>query len=330
MTTEQVRIQQIHFLKKIEDLLPANTSLVHELADFLEVSTDSAYRRMRGETALSIYEVIQLCEHFKVSFESIQRNDTGIVTFRYTRMNGTLDSFREFLLALLHNLRLISSAKTRYIKYASEDIPVFYNYKYPALSAFKMFYWMKAIMNIDCFEGKKFSTSVIPDEFKEIGLQIAHQFMTIPSIEIWTDTTILSTIKQIQYYRESGQFESDEAYREVCTALRQAIEDIQRQAEQETKLSTQASEAKNFTLYHSDIEIANNCVLVCIGESKNVFLGHHTFNTIDTPNAEYCAETETWLDNIIRKSSLISGVSEKYRFQFFNRMYQEMDRLLAP
>ena len=85
---------------------------------------------------------------------------------------------------------------------------------------------------------------------------------------------------------------------------------------------------KNYTLYYSDIEITNNCVLVSMGDMKNVFLGHQTFNTIDTSNISYCNDTENWIDSIIKKSTLISGVSEKLRYQFFNKMFIAIDELI--
>ncbi len=59
---------QIQFLDRVNDLVPRDTSLVQELADLLNISTDSAYRRMRGETQLSFDETILLCDHYKYIF----------------------------------------------------------------------------------------------------------------------------------------------------------------------------------------------------------------------------------------------------------------------
>jgi hypothetical protein len=41
---------QLQFFKHIKSILPAHLSLVDAVADVLEVSNDSAYRRIRGET----------------------------------------------------------------------------------------------------------------------------------------------------------------------------------------------------------------------------------------------------------------------------------------
>ena len=49
---------------KIREKLPSENSLVLELADLLDVSTDSAYRRIRGQTKLSLEEAVLLVRKF--------------------------------------------------------------------------------------------------------------------------------------------------------------------------------------------------------------------------------------------------------------------------
>ena len=52
---------QLVLMQRLKEALPPNISLVDALADLLEVSNDSAYRRIRGETALSIEEIAAIC-----------------------------------------------------------------------------------------------------------------------------------------------------------------------------------------------------------------------------------------------------------------------------
>jgi hypothetical protein len=80
-------------------------------------------------------------------------------------------------------------------------------------------------------------------------------------------------------------------------------------------------------VYHSDIEITNNCVLLNMGDANIVYLGHQSFNAMGTSNTTYCDETRKWFDNIIRKSTLISGVSEKLRYQFFQKAFKQIEEL---
>ncbi len=55
---------QIAFLKQIKNQLPPHLSLVDALADQLNISNDSAYRRIRGEKHLTFDEIQILCGAF--------------------------------------------------------------------------------------------------------------------------------------------------------------------------------------------------------------------------------------------------------------------------
>lgn len=49
--------------------MPDNLSFVHEIAELLEISYDSAYRRIRGEKELSLEELHRLSHKFEVSLD---------------------------------------------------------------------------------------------------------------------------------------------------------------------------------------------------------------------------------------------------------------------
>jgi hypothetical protein len=55
----------------IKTVLPSNLSLADEIADLLDVSVDSAYRRIRGEKQISFEEIQKLSNHFKISIDKI-------------------------------------------------------------------------------------------------------------------------------------------------------------------------------------------------------------------------------------------------------------------
>ena len=60
---------QNQLFNQIKDRLPENLSLVDEIADLLEISNDSAYRRIRGDKALEFEELGKLAKHFKISLD---------------------------------------------------------------------------------------------------------------------------------------------------------------------------------------------------------------------------------------------------------------------
>ena len=66
---------QVTFFEKLKQSVPQNISLASEIADVLEISADGAYRRMRGESVLSMDELVKLCRHYKIFPEAIANPD---------------------------------------------------------------------------------------------------------------------------------------------------------------------------------------------------------------------------------------------------------------
>ncbi len=323
--------KQLDFFDRIKDLIPANTSMVHELAELLDISTDSMYRRIRGETSLAFDEVITLCNQFKISFDSFINADSGNVTFNYTLMEDGDISFKKYLISMRDDLKIIKASSNHLITYACEDIPIFHNINYIDIASFKMMYWMKAILNVPSLEGVKFSSNVVSQELKDLGQEIYELYCAIPSVEIWTDMTIRGTLKQIEFFWEAGMFENSNDAISVLNSLRKTIETIQKQADGGSKIINRnkvLDEKNNYSFYFSELELTNNCVLVNIGSVQAVYLGHLTFNTMNTSNATYCKQTSIWLENLIRKSTLISNVAEKTRYNFFQGMYKCIDSII--
>lgn len=68
MATSQIQLQ---IFQHIKAKLPSHLSMVDEVAAILDVSTDSAYRRIRGEKPLSLEEIHRLCTHYSLSLDNL-------------------------------------------------------------------------------------------------------------------------------------------------------------------------------------------------------------------------------------------------------------------
>jgi hypothetical protein len=315
---------QINFLNRIRDIIPNSVSLTDELAEILKISTDSVYRRLRGETLLTVNEVYQLCTHYRISFDLFTHQAKNIA-FHYNDLK-TPAGFHTYLSTIYNDMKQIARADVKQIIYAAIDVPIFHHFKYPELSAFKMFYWMKAVVGLPSLDGKKYSVSHVSPEYAEIGKEIYKIYQNIPSVEIWTDETINSLIKQIEFYWDAGYFETQEDALTVCSQAGEEIETLNKQAEAGSKKVNRSDEG-SFKLYHSRIEIGNNCIFTKKGDIEAVYLSVHTFNKIVTGNPGFIDDSKAWLENLIKKSDLISGVSQVNRYQFFKRSLEKLDRL---
>ncbi|NBC83246.1 MAG: hypothetical protein GVY19_07665 [Bacteroidetes bacterium] len=326
---DYTNIQQ-NLLQLINDCLPANHSLVDTLSDLLQISTDSAYRRLRGETMLNIREVAAICHHFNLSFDSIASNTTvDTVSFRYRPLSSAAD-YKIYLQQIVEDTnRLAASGKARLI-YAAEDIPLFHHYRIPDLASFKIFYWLRSIINDEDYRTKPFKPGVVPDEFIELGKEAYNAYSRIPGIEIWTNVTAASLILQIKYFWGSGIFADKELALYICDLAIQEINFIEQQAALSKKLDLEGNVTRpetEFLLYFSDVEIGNNTILASIEETKWLYLTHNTLNKMVTANAAFCDETERWLNYLMQKSTLLSGVAEKQRYQFFRNITKQIEAI---
>ena len=99
------------FLARVKSVLPANVSFVDELAELLNTSNDSAYRRLRAETFLSIDEIALICAHFKVPFETQTQTNSNNVSFNYFKLEGKEENFKHWLVTMRDNVKRISDSK---------------------------------------------------------------------------------------------------------------------------------------------------------------------------------------------------------------------------
>lgn len=321
---------QLRFIEQLKNTVPTNMSLADEMADLLEISNDSAYRRIRGETSLSIDETIKLCNHFKIPFDSLIAGQSNHVSFIYDSFGDSNTDLDSYLTTMYQNLLNINTFKDKHVFFAAEDVPVFHHFEFEHLSAFKFFYWKKSILNDPKLEGVKYEKKLINKETLKLAKKIIELYVKIPSTEIWTEDTIISTVKQIIFYWDAGLFTSKKDALLVCDEMHEMLNHIQKQAELSSKFlfSQKNPEHKNnFNLYASEVMIGNNTVLVEADHFRMTVLSFNTIKTLTSTNNGFNKINDVWMKNLIKKSILISGVSEKQRYQFFRKGHETIDKV---
>ncbi len=316
------------FIKHLKQVVPANVSLVDDIADLLKISNDSAYRRLRNETELSLDETYKICKHYRISVDSVFSNKGDSVTCNYIKLTDSAENFENYLTGLLNQLTRLQKSEDAKIIYAAEEIPIFHSFYSKELAAFKLFYWQRSVLNVPEYQTKKFDWDSIPEKQLKLAEHIHQTYLKIPSIEIWTDETIQTTIKQIEYYFESGAFKEKEDTITVLQELKKMMQAIHHYAEHDTKNDHTNSAGISFGLYNSDLVIGTNCIHVTVGGTVFSYISFNTMNSLTTGNQQFCEEIEHWMRNLIKKSTLISGIAEKQRFQFFSKAYKAVDQCI--
>jgi len=324
-------MKQEELFQLIKSKLPEHISLSEHIASVLGISTDSAYRRIRGETALTFEEAGILMKESKSSILWPPSKNNGTTSFNFSPIDKTEKFLVGYLKNLLNDLTLLKGRKDALVTYAAEDLPLFHHFYFKEHTAFKVYYWLRSVMGIPELEKDFFDPQSISSEIMELCAKLLEAYRTLPSIELWSESHASSTLKQITYYWESGYFKDKKDAILVCEQMIETFEILKKQAEAGNKLpdgKKNLEDNGSFTLYQSEIEIGNNCILVKAENTSRIYLRHQTFNYLSTSDQPFCEGSSQWIDNLIKKSILISAVSEKKRQQFFGKMKEDFQLLI--
>ncbi len=313
---------QEHFITRFRQVLPPGIGMAEEMADLLEVSIDSAYRRIRGETELTLDEIYRISKHYAISIDEVFSNLSDTVTFAYTKLTDSSANFEEYLGRITNHLKTINQFPNKKIYYVAEEIPLFYSFYSPLFTEFKLFYWQRSVLNCKEYQQSKFTKGLLPKKLVALANSCFEEYLSIPSIEVWTDLTVLTGLRQVGFYFDSGVLDKELAL-ELLLEYRKTVEMVQQMADSGRKHISDKGET--FSLYSSEVVLGTNCIYAIMGESRYSYISFNTLNSLTTSNPEFCQETEHWMRNLERKSTLISGVGEKLRYQFFSSMLRKID-----
>lgn len=265
---------QNNFFARLKDHLPQHVSLPDTVAEILSVSIDSAYRRIRGESILGYDESIAICNHFHVALAELSEPTPGRATFHYIPSEPSKEMFLAHLETINNTLEELHEHSDSKLWYAAVDAPLFYHFGRPKLAAFKIHFWMKVTLGYKEF-GSFYSQQDIPKEFIDICITTHENYLHIPSIEIWSEDILYTTLRQIQFYADASYFKDVNDALQIIDELHLAVEEVEKFAETGSKrLDTTI---KNFEVYQSDVLLGSNTVLTRANNQYSAFLSHQTF-----------------------------------------------------
>ena len=96
---------QKELFNQIKDSLPPHISMVDAIAELMDLSYDSVYRRIRGEKPVSLEEVKILCDHFHLSLDQVLQLHTNKVLFTDVEADDPVINFTQYLEGLIKQLQ---------------------------------------------------------------------------------------------------------------------------------------------------------------------------------------------------------------------------------
>ncbi|HLT73140.1 MAG TPA: helix-turn-helix transcriptional regulator [Cyclobacteriaceae bacterium] len=310
------------FLEAVKSKVPPNISFAEDLSETLRISRDSAYRRIRGETILTLDEVKELCNHYQISLDSLMAPTSNTVTFHHRMIGHDNFGFDKWLKSILDNLEMMHSFPEKELIYQAKDLPIFHYFTFPELTAFKIYFWNKTVLTTD-YANEKFHPDIVPKEIMSVAKRVHERYSLLPSTEIWCEETAHITLRQIEFHYECGFF-TDPA--DVSIILDQCLE-LLRIARNWAARGDKGSAESKYNLYRNDILIPDTGIFFKTGNRRVAYTTVNTLDLLTTSNEVFCKQAEKYLANLLTRAVLISTTGEKERSKFFNSMESKVQAL---
>lgn len=330
MEPNELQVQLFNYLKS---KLPPHLSLVDEVADLLHLSADSVYRRIRGEKPVTLIELKNICEHYKLSVDQLLQLKTEAVLFDAPALNNNSSEFSDYLKGMLQQFKYFNSFKKREIQYLCKDSTIWNFYHFPELAAFKTFFWSKTINNQQQLVGKLFSLDEYPyNDCFNLGQQVIQEYNLIPCVELWNLESMQSTINQIAFYKEAGHFKSENDFRIVVGSFHKLIDHLQLQAEKGVKFMPGDSDLSfkaPIQFYVNELILGNNNMVLTLEEKRVTMITYSVFQYLFTTDIRFTDKVISTFETLLSRSTLISKTGEKDRNRFFNALRKKINDILS-
>lgn len=302
--------------------------LSNRFSEVLNISLDSAYRRLRCQKELTFHEAITLARHFGVSLDEVAQIESDAMVFQNRDFISSREDMSMFSAKALNVVEQCLAFDNHHFYYIAKDLPFFYYFLEPEVAKFKIFFWLKTLYADPSFKDLKFNPAHFPDQFLSTGIKAMNSYFKLRSSEIWHNETIDSILSQILYFHEIHAFESPEVGVLVLEKLRKILETIQEQASNGRRNHYENSPHDEFSLFHNQILLNDNSIYTEAGSVHTSFLIYAGINFVKTTDKGFNQTMKKWVERQMQKSTLISVNSEKERSSYFSKMYIKIDETI--
>ena len=320
---------QVLLFQHLKSVLPPHLSMADEVADLLEISPDSAYRRIRGEKPITLEELEKVCVHYNISMDQFLHLKSNSFLFTGILQEEKEHSFDDWLDHLLKQLMFMNSLSNKRLYWLLKDIPPISHFQIPELARFKFFLWTKSILHYPSMRGVKFDLNDSRyDKYEEKSKKVVELFNNIPITEIWNVESINSSLRQIKFHYEAGSFRSKQDALLVIDKMYDLINHYEQQAETGLRFlfGTKAANSKTtYSMFVNELILGDNTTLFETENLRVTFLNHSVLYFVSTRDLKFNQLMFDNLQNLMQKSTMISTVGEKERANFFNRLRAEID-----
>jgi len=303
--------------------IPENKKPVIYLVNTLNISRESAYRRMRGDIPFTVEELITLATKLEFSIDDVyDQEKQNHAFFDYSRMGkGATNFFLIMLKKYNELLEKISYSKKVEIMMAFNMLPPPFYSNFNNLFKFVYYKWLYQDTEIN--RNMLYSEIVLPDEIAILQKKLKKNILKNANVTFILDMGIfLNLIKEMQYFHQRKFITNDELLllKEEMQHFIGFYEDM---------VQTGLHESAKIQLYLSTLCVNSNTVCYKYDDKVDPLFWIYTINPVVIQNAEFASMQLKWFNSLKRQSALITQSNEILQAEFFFQQREYIDKYLS-
>lgn len=318
---------QVEYQKKFFDIISKrhafkSSSILHDVMDILNIRKGAAYKRMNGDTALTLEEVIKLSSHFEVSLDSIFRSDKYISFFHPflgIERKGTTEDFFEQFTHFLTPLKSNDPREEKSLAYLANEIPIFYYFSHKYIFNFLMNIWSH--LHWEDGQISIRDTNDFDKEIEHFRQEIGKYYYGHPVTEVWNSNMLNNLYQQIIFCITIRGFKDESFIGRLITDIEKLINHLRTIAISGTAgIEGAPSDGAELKIYLNDFGNYLNLVIYKSKYIRSSFIGYDYPQFIVSHNKQFYDYSMDWINKIKNRSVLISSEGYQYRELFFIKM----------
>jgi hypothetical protein len=282
--------------------------------DLLEISRESAYRRLRGDVPFSIDEISKLSLELDFSVDELIRDSKDRLVFfsQRTAADDFSHAFQVMLQKTSNYIQRLTQAQEAESLVVINHIPPVFTVHYDHLFKFLYYRWLhqnrKSSLNF------YYADVVIPQEIAELQKKIKFGARSLGNTYIFDPNIISNLLGIIQYYYRRRLITDDE--------LDLLIDDLLAEiASFEKMAQTGYSDCKTAKcdIFLSSISIEANSNYIRYDQSVSSYFFVDMVSSIVISDERICNMHKDWIESIKKYSTLITQSGEILQAEYFEQ-----------
>ena len=312
-----------NLIATIRKNIPEEINLTIFLSNLLNISRESAYRRIRGEINFSFEEIAILSQDLGFSLDNIvgtKRDGNALFNIHMLQDIDYLDIYVTKILEYGRLFREKSEQMDTKVRISINKMPYFFHIYYKSLSRFQIYKWL--YQNQKITPNDRFSSFVLPEKVLNAHQTFFQDIQKVRNVTVIMDNNVFwSVAKDIDYFYKRGLLSEEE-----LIVLKAELHAIVNWVEQVATDGVCPNGGK-IDMYVSAVDLEASYLHFEYGLGQFSQVRIYSISAIDSFNERLCRIQKEWIESQKRYSVLISESGEMQRFEYLNKQREYIDNI---